>query len=659
MLLSQDYCGFGPLGWAYDTHCTTCGCARDGRSQVEYLFSDYSPLAQRYLGDRHSSGTTLDQSELPQPPDLQSLSLKSPDNSPQSGADKKVQAGSPEFSETVPAARSVRDQLRLEDDGDEEDEGSSRALTPTSSDETATTSLPNLVARDQASPQTNTPQSDWESVVFPEISAIDEVHLVELSNDVLESVFQDWLRYGTNQAAGGEEAACGDSSPSSSSNSSSDLPNKGQQPLKRKHPEKDGEEDNEDRRKCRRAGMRPRGKHPLHRMLACHFCKRDPRRHRECCNFGGAKISYVKQHIYRKHSVDVYCPRCMEQFDGVSRRDQHTRLGACQLRDVILRPDGITSEQREWLSRRMSPSTSEEQRWYTVWDYLFPETSRPPSPFNNFDLSEDLFEFSDFITSPRGHDILLQNLRRNSAWTEEYEAIFGPDLTSALGQFFARWAATRDGIGDQMEGDRDQGLAIGHEPPAVPEEPQPTEPDASPATTAAEVDGSESENTEPDAVPPQGLGAMDGAYVQQANPTEDHANQTIQEGRAELHASVNAVPAPHYGMGQMEPIPSLEIVLDRARESRTEDWRLELDAHEELERKEDETAQSPLQLTESGVDQAGPSDQNLDVATQGFEFLDFGSSSDVLAESSLIDWDNIDFESLAPEGWDGDYWSVE
>ncbi|KUI61893.1 hypothetical protein VP1G_09028 [Cytospora mali] len=36
-----------------------------------------------------------------------------------------------------------------------------------------------------------------------------------------------------------------------------------------------------------------------------------------------------------------------------------------------------------------------------------------------------------------GYNILLQNLRGNPSWNEENEALYGPDLTSALGQFFS------------------------------------------------------------------------------------------------------------------------------------------------------------------------------------------------------------------------------
>ncbi|ROV94102.1 hypothetical protein VMCG_08209 [Cytospora schulzeri] len=587
--------------------------------------------------EHQDSGTTVGPSvpastATAQPPDLQHLSLTSPDSA----------HGRPDLPETVPAALDARERLRLEDDGREEgDEHFSRELTPdlTSSHVIPTSSLPNQVAQEPASHQTNTPQSDWESVEFPEASVLDEEHLVELFNDGLESTFRDWLGNGTHYAAGGE-AACGE--PGSSS-SSSGLPNKsasGNQPPKRKRPVGSGDEDNDDRRKSRSRGVRSQGKNPLRQMLACHFCKRNPRRYLRCCNFGAGKISHVKQHIYRRHFVDVYCPRCMQQFDDVSSRDEHTRLGTCQLRDILSRPDGITSEQRGWLSRRMSPGTSEEQRWYTVWEYLFPGSPLPPSPYNNFHLSEDLFEFLDFITSPRGHNSLFQNLRGNAAWNEEYEALLGPDLVSAIHQLVWLWAVTRDGNGDPLEVDIDQPLAARHVSPDVPEDPHPTDSEAG-------------------AVPPPGLGVMDETSLQQANPAEVYADQAIRESRAERLTSSNIVPALDDRMSPMEMIHSLEGLFDRAQESRSEDGRLDLNAHEDSKGTEDDPAQPPLQLTESGIEEAGPSGQTLDVAAQGFEFIDFEYSSDVLAESSFLDWYNIDFENLEPEGWDGEYWGVE
>lgn len=608
-------------------------------------------------------------------PGIQGLSLVSPASFQQPGTELKTRTeGHAEFPETVSPALLAKDFLPgLEDDSDEEDTGSSRVFTPatTSSDEIAATTrlsgLPDPDDLEEASTQANTPQSDWEAVISAEASVIDRQHLVELFSQAFESVFQDWLRHGAHQAGTRGGPTHGEHS-SSSSRSWSGLAGKDapeSKDLKRKRSERPGEEDNDGRRKSRSSGKLPQGKpHPLQQMLACHFCKRDPRRYRKCCNFGGAKISYVKQHIYRKHSVNIYCPRCMQQFDSAYTRDQHTRLGQCQLRDILERPEGITSEQRDWMSRRMPSGTSEEQRWYAVWDHLFPDATRPPSPYNNFDLSEDLFEFSDFITSPRGYDILLQNLRGNSAWAEEYESLFGPDLSSALGQLFTLWAATRDTRGDGLGADRDRELAvIGHGYSEVSGDSHPTctEADASSDIPVAGVEGPEFENPELGAVPPQNLGEMGLASVRPANTAEVHASDIVQEDRVELNVTPTSGPtALNYGMGYgMEPIASLGAVLTRAQESRTEDWRLDLIEREELERKEDETAQPPLQLTEYGIDQAGPSGQSLGAYTRGFDFLDFETSTDIPAEDPLIDWENLNLDSLDHEGWDGGYWNVE
>lgn len=180
-------------------------------------------------------------------------------------------------------------------------------------------------------------------------------------------------------------------------------------------------------------------------MLACPYCKRDAHRHKKCCTLGWGKISHVKQHIYRAHSLPIYCPVCMEMFDDVRSRDQHNRRRDCQAPDVIVEPDGITPDQREHLSRRVSSRLSEEEQWFSIWDYLFPDRPRPSSPYNDFELSEGMVEFRKFITSDAGTDVLLRNLRWVSTLmsTPVDDEVLRQGLNSGLEEVFFQWAARR------------------------------------------------------------------------------------------------------------------------------------------------------------------------------------------------------------------------
>lgn len=86
--------------------------------------------------------------------------------------------------------------------------------------------------------------------------------------------------------------------------------------------------------------------------FSCPFCKKDLQRYRACAKFGLSKVSHVKQHVQRKHSNEV--------DDLVMNR----------------------------LKRRSARGT-EKEKWYGIFDLLFPGHSpRPASPYNDFTVSE-------------------------------------------------------------------------------------------------------------------------------------------------------------------------------------------------------------------------------------------------------------------------------
>lgn len=179
---------------------------------------------------------------------------------------------------------------------------------------------------------------------------------------------------------------------------------------------------------------------PLETQLACPFFKKDPRRHRACCGFGGQKISYVKQHLNRNHTVSLYCPVCMLYFTDERRRNEHIIARNCER--VHKEPEGITQDQRYWLSRRGPSNLSEEQHWYRIFDFLFPGHPRPRSAYNDATFSEEFHQFRDALSEPSGLNLLLSTVRDNPLWTAESEALFGPDLGQGLSSLYWRWTTT-------------------------------------------------------------------------------------------------------------------------------------------------------------------------------------------------------------------------
>lgn len=188
----------------------------------------------------------------------------------------------------------------------------------------------------------------WEEIPELRTYNIDSETLMEVLKTPLDTLFAEWVEHIHCADGGGEEI--------SSPCSSSAVRSSGQQPSKskRKRINKAGDEEDPGMRpnKLRTTEKRSRKLMPLHKSLACPYFKKDSRRHRACCGFGFSKISYMKAHIYRRHAIPIYCPVCRESFDNVQLRDDHSRERNCEAVQNGIAPDGITSEQRDWLHQR-------------------------------------------------------------------------------------------------------------------------------------------------------------------------------------------------------------------------------------------------------------------------------------------------------------------
>lgn len=114
-------------------------------------------------------------------------------------------------------------------------------------------------------------------------------------------------------------------------------------------------------------------------LLACPFLKKDPVRWRPCCRLALRRIRDVKQHLRRAHSVA---------------------------------PQGITGQQREQLGRRASPALPEPEQWFAVFDVVFPGEPRPPSPYVDPDVSEDLASYLAFEAA-RGAGVVRRSIIRH------------------------------------------------------------------------------------------------------------------------------------------------------------------------------------------------------------------------------------------------------
>ncbi|KAK3309313.1 uncharacterized protein B0T15DRAFT_319 [Chaetomium strumarium] len=85
------------------------------------------------------------------------------------------------------------------------------------------------------------------------------------------------------------------------------------------------------------------------KFLACPFGKLDPNKYWECFLKRITTISYVKQHLSRKHTPDFFCPRCYTIFAQEPVYETHVLAAACS-RGPSARLDGISPHQSRQLS---------------------------------------------------------------------------------------------------------------------------------------------------------------------------------------------------------------------------------------------------------------------------------------------------------------------
>ena len=129
------------------------------------------------------------------------------------------------------------------------------------------------------------------------------------------------------------------------------------------------------------------------RFLACPFWKADPVKHWDCFLKKITTISYVKQHLARRHTPDFYCQRCFQVFSDEQVYDRHVLDASCK-RSASAKLEGITHQQSKQLSRKCAGSV--EEQWFAVWRIVFPGDTPPTSIYVDSDQSEDFCLIREF-----------------------------------------------------------------------------------------------------------------------------------------------------------------------------------------------------------------------------------------------------------------------
>lgn len=145
--------------------------------------------------------------------------------------------------------------------------------------------------------------------------------------------------------------------------------------------------------------------HKSRRRFACPFWKHAPGRYRDCFVHKLNRIQDVKQHLSRRHTPEHYCGRCSTIFRNKESYLDHISSPEGLFCTPSTNLDGISTDQRQKLCRKSNPKLSPEEKWFAIWDVLFPTRPRPSSVYRDEGIPEDWVLFTDFCQ--RNADTIL------------------------------------------------------------------------------------------------------------------------------------------------------------------------------------------------------------------------------------------------------------
>ncbi|KAI0129759.1 hypothetical protein BJ170DRAFT_286568 [Xylariales sp. AK1849] len=139
--------------------------------------------------------------------------------------------------------------------------------------------------------------------------------------------------------------------------------------------------------------------------FACHYYKRYPSAHISCLGYHFKKLKDVNQHLNRCHrGPAIHCPTCGTEFATEPAMNGHIVSRTCQRRDFIFQ--GMTRGQVQDIAKILNSRRSDEDRWFMVWDVLFPGHLRPDSPYRTDLANEVTLDLQKFYQSEECQPIL-------------------------------------------------------------------------------------------------------------------------------------------------------------------------------------------------------------------------------------------------------------
>ncbi|KAM6516299.1 hypothetical protein FALCPG4_014486 [Fusarium falciforme] len=160
----------------------------------------------------------------------------------------------------------------------------------------------------------------------------------------------------------------------------------------------------------------------------CPFFRKDPIRHMDCITLTLNRIQDVKQHLTRRHTAELYCSTCFQEFQLHQEWEQHTQRRDCTRRPCP--PHRVTPQAQDRLKVRVDRTMTATEQWNEIWKILFEDEKPPHSPQQGSVIGEVISIIRDCWHEESGQ--ILSELVRSEGISEKEAGILGMFLPGLL-----------------------------------------------------------------------------------------------------------------------------------------------------------------------------------------------------------------------------------
>ncbi|KAI0418440.1 hypothetical protein F5X98DRAFT_386305 [Xylaria grammica] len=116
-------------------------------------------------------------------------------------------------------------------------------------------------------------------------------------------------------------------------------------------------------------------------LLACPFYKVNPYMYSSCSQFKGGDISKTGNHLRKAHAGEYHCRSCYKSFENAQQEITHSQGTFCR----STRGPSV----REIIPISKTKGKNGKERWYWIWEKLFPDMRAPNNPWWSEDVGRE------------------------------------------------------------------------------------------------------------------------------------------------------------------------------------------------------------------------------------------------------------------------------